>query len=81
MATVIVKGWPEEVNGTCPKCGDTHVVAKSSKWLKWQECGICGLTLAKGETEAAKNFTATANSGQRNMPHHRDGDDPYEHGV
>ena len=79
METVIIKGWPEEVNATWPKCGPTHAIGKSSTWKKWQECGLCGLTLEQVETEAAKIFTATAATGTRIMSD-RQSDDPYGHG-
>jgi len=75
-ATVMIKGWPEEVNATCPKCGPTHAFSKSSTWAKWQECGLCGVTLAQGETEAAKIFTETATTGTR-IVSRRQSDDPF----
>jgi transcription elongation factor Elf1 len=79
MATIMIKGWPEEINGNCPKCGDTHVVEKSSTWAKWSECGICGATIEKAETEAAEIFTNTASTGTR-IVSRRQSDDPYGHG-
>ena len=70
----------EEVNGVCPTCGDTHYVSKSSKWATWEVCGICGETRNQAETDAARNFTATAGCGMRKPRTVRISDDPFGHG-
>ena len=77
-----IGGWEYEANAVCPKCGQTNIEKKASTWATWNACRKCGSSLGdQAETDAARNFTATAATGTRSPRMvTRVSDDPFGHG-